>query len=478
MVSKNESIFLGHTPADQRKYLTAVLKQFYDLGHSRIFLPAVGQFTLARCAIEAGFAKENIYTSDISLYSTLLGYYFAGRKVREIEFKVGDAWFDDYQLCQSDVERVAYLLWLMKVCQIRKVHYMKAQLEDLLINGEKHREILKGKVKAMKPYFAGVKYELQDMREVLTARYTHGDLVVVNPPVFSNGYTKMFDFGSDIEFDPNVPEFSFGKEYRDMYEQTLKSPAPFVWYRSRSVAGFDSEQVIYAKQYNVQKIDYWLCTKPELLKDWKGLNKIATFGRRELKPYKAPLFSDDDEITEDTRISFVTVPANVALYYRDLFAHKLWQTSGEHFFLMLLDGKVFATCAFMLSHMFRLQQDYVFENYGFNVSLEKYARANRLLMLAITCQEFGDLVHDQASRVNRYYYMKGLRTTCLSKYRKVKLNNGILTVEKRERMKDGMYKIMYQAEFRQETFADQVRRFLAEEVEFAKPKELVADVNK
>lgn len=266
MVSKNESIFLGHTPADQRKYLTAVLKQFYDLGHSRIFLPAVGQFTLARCAIEAGFAKENIYTSDISLYSTLLGYYFAGRKVREIEFKVGDAWFDDYQLCQSDVERVAYLLWLMKVCQIRKVHYMKAQLEDLLINGEKHREILKGKVKAMKPYFAGVKYELQDMREVLTARYTHGDLVVVNPPVFSNGYTKMFDFGSDIEFDPNVPEFSFGKEYRDMYEQTLKSPAPFVWYRSRSVAGFDSEQVIYAKQYNVQKIDYWLCTKPELLK--------------------------------------------------------------------------------------------------------------------------------------------------------------------------------------------------------------------
>ena len=85
-VSKAESIFLGHTPADQRRYLVAGLKHLVKT-YPVIHLPAVGQFTLARCAIEAGYDRENIYTSDVSLFSSLLGYLFSGVGIDCIDFE-------------------------------------------------------------------------------------------------------------------------------------------------------------------------------------------------------------------------------------------------------------------------------------------------------------------------------------------------------------------------------------------------------
>lgn len=463
-VSKAESIFLGHTPADQRRYLVAVLKHLVKT-HPVIHLPAVGQFTLARCAIEAGYDRENIYTSDVSLFSSLLGYLFSGVGIDCIDFELEPNLKIEYDTYDSDIDKAAFLMWIMKVCQMEKIHYMKPQLDDLKVRKDYHIDRMRGQIQEMVKYFKGIHYEIKDLRDDVEDK-PEGHLVVVNPPVFAKGYTKMFDFGERIKFDPQIAEFNFSKEYKSIYEKSRELSTPFIWYRSRSVDGFDPREVIYAKEYKVNKVDYWLMTKPELLDDFESNRSIKSFGRKKFVPYKAPMFGANDEIREDSKITFVPVKEQVALYYRDVWAHKLGNTKGEAYYLMLVDGKVFSTLAVMLGQLYRLQSDYVFENYGFSAPSKRYPRVNRLLMWAITSAEFGEVIRNTTAKVNRYWTVKGLRTTCLAKYRHVKLNSGILKIEKRERMPNGMYKIMYWADFRDDTFSDVVKVFLEEEKEY------------
>jgi len=180
------------------------------------------------------------------------------------------------------------------------------------------------------------------------------------------------------------------------------------------------------------------------------------------------MWGEDDEIKPDTKIEFKSVSADIALYYRDLWAHKLGNTKAEHYYLILLNDKVFATVGFHTSELFRLRSTRVFENYGFNAPSKRHPRINRLMMMLITCKEMEGVLRKDVSKVNRVYDLKGLRTTCLSKYRKVKSNNGILKVEKREKMKDGVYKIMYDTDFHKRNFQQCVVDYLKEENQLLK----------
>ncbi len=468
MAMQFNKVFFGDTPSNQRKYIAAVFRFLKDK-YPKLILPACGQFSLAKCAIEAGYEKKNIFASDISLYSSLLGYLYSGKPVEDLKFVLAEDYRDRYAKCGSDIEKAAHLVWIMKTKQINtKVFYEKLVFDDLTGRMEFHIKNIAEKLERFRTYYSGINYEIADMREILTIAQAPDVLVVVNPPVFRNGYTKMFNFENAILWGSGVPEFDFKREYRPVYEQTRAMPTPYLWYRFRSVEGFEASEVIYCKEYDIDKRDYWLLTKPDELKDFKYQYMADFMTEMGVKAYSAPIFTNEDELTYDSKISFVSVTEQQAMYYRDLFAHKLGNTSAEQYYLMLIDGKIFATVGFMTSKLFRLQSDRIFENYGFSAPVKNLPRANRLLMLAITCKDFTKFIYDNASRINRIYRLKGLRTTCLSKYRKVKLNNGILKVLKCEKIPEGksnggMYKILYDTEFHDLTFADVVKKFLDEE---------------
>lgn len=368
MAIPDNKIFLGHTPVDQRKYITAVLKHLVKT-HPKIIIPAVGQFTLVKCAIAAGYEKQNIYTSDISLFTSLLGYHFSGRSVDELDFEiVNDEYRAEYTLCQSDGEKIAYILWLMKTAQMSKIHYK----------------------------------------------------------------SKTLNF-------------------------------PVIWYRFRSVEGFNEAEVIYAKEYEIEKQDYWLITKPEVIQDFPHYKHIAGFKPKNLRPYTLPLFSDSDTIDENTTVRFVSVSEDVALYYRDLFAHRLGNTGAEHHYLMLVGEKVFSCVGFTTSKLFRLQTNYIFENYGFSVPSKKYPRNNRLLMMMITSEEMGRVIRNTTSNKNRFYSLEGMKTTCLSKWRSIKTHQGILERTHREQMPNGMYKIQASTKWHDRDFKKTLALWLEEQ---------------
>lgn len=111
-----KNIFFGNTPNLQRAFFTETAKYLLP-NYPRIVIPAVGQFALVKCAIEAGYKKENIFTSDISLFSSILGYYFSGKSISLIDFKISEAYKPFYDGLNTEIERISFLLWLMKLKQ-------------------------------------------------------------------------------------------------------------------------------------------------------------------------------------------------------------------------------------------------------------------------------------------------------------------------------------------------------------------------
>ena len=229
----------------------------------------------------------------------------------------------------------------------------------------------------------------------------------------------------------------------DLYAKLKKEEFCAVVFRQNSVKGFPSEDVYFVKENSKMKFDYWLITK--------NLGQKRMICQKKGSKYKPvrnlKIFSDDDEITPESKIQFVKTTAEHALYYRDLFCHKLGDTKSEMYFLGLIDGKLFATCGFHMSDLFKLKTDKIFETYGFCPPTTKYKNLNKLFMLAIYCQEFRNVVVSNASVRNRIYDLNGLRTTCLSKYRDVKINNGILKIYKTEKLPNDLYKTTSECEF-------------------------------
>jgi len=158
------------------------------------------------------------------------------------------------------------------------------------------------------------------------------------------------------------------------------------------------------------------------------------------------------------------------MYYRDLFAHKLGNTKAEHYYLMLIDGKIYSVCGFHTTKLFSMQSTRIFENFGFSVPLKNNPHSNRLLMMMITSKDFGEVIKKTTSGVNRIYNLKGLRTTCLSKYRTIKTHRGILNRESRELIpagspNAGMYHIVADADFHNHTFKETLKWFVDEQKE-------------
>ena len=51
--------------------------------------------------------------SDISLFSSLLGYLFAGKPIDDLNFTIQEPYRSDYEDLADETDRVAYIMWLL-----------------------------------------------------------------------------------------------------------------------------------------------------------------------------------------------------------------------------------------------------------------------------------------------------------------------------------------------------------------------------
>ncbi len=461
MVVQLNKIFLGSAASEHRKYLADVLKYFKKQGYKKVTIPAVGVFGLAKAAIVAGFQPSQIYTSDISLFSSVLGYLYSGKEINSLPIKqdIKDTLNRQYE---TEAEKAADLILLIKLNQLdTNKYYQEVIYDDIAGNFGSYVKKMAAQLNELKKPYEGINYEIKDLWKELS---DDSGVIVLNPPVYKGGYEKLYDEAEEfVGFDNGIQQFDHKLEFESLYAASRDISTPIIL-MSHDSKGVDKKDIVCAVEKGGGLYESWVVNKTSYLEGYQDNVKIIYKKVNELKGLKAPVMVDADEITEDSKISFKQVKKEVGLYYRDLFAHRLGNTMAEIYLLMLIDGKVFGTIGLHAAELRRLTSNYIFEVFGFNAPLKKYPRVNRLMMMAITSKEFGEWLEN--SRIlgnkNAIYDLRGLKTTCLSKYRKVKLNNGILKVKKREKMPNGLYKILYVKEWFDRTYQDCVKIYLSE----------------
>ena len=452
-----DKVFLGHTPSEQRKFVTWYLKKVIKK-YPKVHIPCVGEYTLVKSAIEAGYTTKQITCSDISLFSTLLGYFFMDKPIDSLSVTLSKRVQKDYDQQDNDLGRLTVLFYYMKINQYKDYFFEQIRVEEAKAGKAEYLAQLKETLENMKQSYSGLKYYVEDLRDVIQEK--KDTVTIINPPAFNKGYERMFNFEKDIQFKVGVEEFNLGKEMMDLFNKSGELDAPFLWYKYKDIRGIDSKHAIFARQYVKNRYDYWLINKTKFY-PYKKI--LVTLGQKKVKPVRGlKLFNDKSEITENSKVKMILMKEENALYYRDLLAHKLGSTKSETYIGITIDNTLFGAVGFSIggTHARSLQSDDLFENFGFTVSTKKYPKLNRFLMYLITTESMRDFIYD-INPTNRIFRLKRFKTTCLSKYRKVKLNNNLLKIEKREKI-DNFYKLVYVTDFYKRSYSECIKIWLAE----------------
>jgi len=442
-----EKIFLGNTSTNTRTYLQSMFRILREKRYyKRLVIPCCGQLSIAMAALQAGWEPEQIHASDVSLFSTVLAFCIEKRPLSDLGVQVNGEPFEG-----NYAELLYWIKYYAALNQSR--HYFQSIIvRDLRDRKAQHIEAI-GKGLEKFEALAGFSYRCCDLfGEVAEALQEPGTVIWLNPPGFKKGYEKMFDTGGKIHWnEPEYREFIPNTDHDMLRDEAIGKPALFVWYKANELGPEDKPYAVFADQKGAARWDYALCIRPEELTLHALGKKPQDIGK------KLAVLPSNYEITAKSQVGFKSVTPAEALYYRDLFIHKLGVTGSQYNYMLVIDEYVAGVVGF--SNIEKITRDafdaYSEETYGICAPSIRHPKLNRLLMMLIKSGAFLSKHIDTLQ-----FRSLGILTTCLSPYPEIKLNRGIYKLIGRKDMPDGTYKLRYQADRTNQTYQEVLDEWL------------------
>jgi hypothetical protein len=423
-------LFSGVTKVEFRREMAMVLRHLVKK-YPTFVDPCAGGLEMIDTAVQAGYRPADVLAGDINPFTHALASFVTGVPFKKLGVKIEHEFWDTIRE-RTGAEDYAEFLLAVKCLQLREhLAYEKQYLDDFLARAPYYAGKLKERLEALRKRLKGIRYVAQDMRSTLMEKlHDPRALVYVNPPAYRHGYTKMFELRGAVHVKtlPQAEEFDWSKEFKPLEKKTLEAKAFVVLYRVNELDPDERPRAIFVKVLKTgEKQDSLLANRPAEVP--AALRRVSLKRDPALKPLNAKIF--DGELRADSTI----------------------------------DGRIFATCGLHFQKIKLLISTMVFESFGFATPHPVYPNLCRLLMMCLTSAATHKrlFMRLKALRASPLIRCEGIKTTCLSRYRKVKLNNGILDVTHREKLPESdMYRIIYEAKFRPDQYSDCIRRYLQE----------------
>ncbi|MDK2899612.1 MAG: hypothetical protein PWQ45_114 [Thermosipho sp. (in: thermotogales)] len=438
----SKSIFLGTTLKPFREFVSELV----ILGnHKRAFFPCAGRMTTLENLIINGYPANQIWASDISLYTSLLGYYFDKEKdPRDLGVKMKFKPRDD-----SDEEFIANAFLNLRIDQLglHKPHEY-IEYKHLIKNKNKHLDQIIEKLLS-KSHMKGIHYDIVDFRDYMEMDFNEDDFLYANPPWYEGyrgGYDKMFPYKT-ITW--NKPELSM-IEVEDIKkaENFLTSKGTIVL-NCRDEKDFPGFNRIFAVELGKGRVDYLVSNKKY---------ESAVVAKNVNQPIKEFEIYNEQEITENSEVKIISVNEATGLYYRDLFVHNLGTVKSSYYYLMLIDNRVIASFALEMERVFRKESKYAFMVYGITKSSQKYKLLGKLFLLLLTSVDFKKLLYSTIKM--GFAEVKGIKTSNISENPTQKTYRSAMIVIGREKRKDGKYLIKYISDFMDRNYKETLQLWL------------------
>lgn len=454
-----DSIFYGAPNSKLRKPIIWFAKREK---FKSFVVPFTGRFAAAGTLILAGIQPSQVYTSDIGLFSSVLGHWLSEKPLDElrIEIKAEELAFLPKS---NDTELATSVMFALKYHQLNKANYfIESVRREFIQHWQTYYNHIKARLEAHAD-MKGLHYEIMDVFDEIKRWDDHEDaFMYLNPPIYKKGYSKMFNTQDMIAWrKPNIPEFSIDN-FNQLLEVTSGIKATTLVMAHDYSASHNIEEVpsgwfkVFANQ-SEGRLSYYVCNK----------DLESTITRTITKPPDRifPIHTDDDPITKSSHITIMKVRDNEAKYYRDLFIHRLGTTDAELHFGLFVDGKLMTAFGINSADSLSLGKlrkisleniGYIFENYG--ITAPSKLNKNRLFMALLISQDFKRWADTNITMGLGDF--TGIRTTCLTRIPENRILHGLYKCVQHERLKNGSWHLTYQAIFNTKSFKSTIVEWL------------------
>lgn len=466
------AFFLGTLVPSEQKFLKVLLENARKNGYTKFVEPCAGAFAMSHLAVQSGFKPSEVESSDVSMFTSIMGYAVTGKPLDELEIHAKG--FSDEELLDPAVAMYAWK-YLSTVKNAGKEYFYNFML-DLASRREEHIRNIREQLERAKGILNGMNYRALDMwkhmDEVLNDEHC---IIIANPPTYAAGFEKYYDTGGMMTW--KEPEYGIFDPKTGLQEfmDLCKDAKCLVLCYEENEPGKTAGEPVFAR-YGVRSgVNVYLtANRPEEATDLANGKKIARPGESKLSCLECSMLPRDYEITEKTKVQLCQIERAEAQYYRQLWTHNFVGSSAPINIAVLIDGKIAGVfgvdkAALTMGAFGTQVSDALFLMYGMTVPHIKY-RLGRLLTMLAQNREFvykicTDLEKEKVGH---------LKTVQMTKYPEAKEMRGVMKLTKRVPDPKMGFRLTYESELKdrteKETLAEWLRRENKWQKERAKAK--------
>lgn len=451
------SVFDNRLPAAQRAYFQSALGVL-GAAFERVEIPGAGSLELCHAAVAGKVPPKRLVAGGSNLLTAMVGGFAGGAEASLLGLQF-----------LGDLEPLNELLDGPTAYGAMLVGYHAAQLRPDVYHEQVGRRALVGdRVK----YAAGAQGQLDracaalrglDFRaegflaHMRRALPDAGAVIALIPPRTTDGVTASDKRALELIrwASPPAEHYRPAADRRTVVDLAMIGEAATLVLADADGAYAWPEKVVFAHELRADRVEYVLCSQPDLLRP-----RISNRPQTKVCAPIFPLMDDACEITPETKLAFAPTTREVAMYLRDLWAHKLGSVRAECYFLFLVDGHAAGVFGMFFDHLEGNRSPHVNETFGFNAPLSRHKRFNKLMMMCLVSGESRDYFASQPGPRSSLLELTIFQTTCISSHPELKTNRGLMKLIERRDLPGGRYYLNYRANFNKATFHDCLLKWL------------------
>lgn len=455
-------LFLNSWDAPERAYAADLLRRLREQGYTRYVEPCVGAFALPVIARTVGWQAADMTTSDVSLYSAICGYLYAGRDLATL-----DARQDGERIALPDdsLAAAARLLWTQLVLRFAtraQIAYWDELGADLAARQDEHEAAIRRALTEQRAVLGGLSYAAQGIWEQLDAAADDPHAVIVtNPPSYRAGYEKFFDTDGRLTWaQPEYEVWDPKTDFARLVERMDGAAALLLFQQQEAPRHAAHPEPTYARHLSAGQYVYWQTNRPAEVRALMGRQAVPR--RMEpMEPYDAPPWRLEDEVRADSTCAIVAVEPSVAAYYKHLWLHRIKAAQAGWNFLAIVDGKVAGVAGYDVTPAFKtvgFASARALLIYAVGAPSTHYRLTRLATMLALQRPIFTTTVGWLWGAVAEY-----LSTTEWTPYPESKGLRGLMKLVDRQENPKAGYRLVYEAPFGMRTAPEVLREWLDRE---------------
>ncbi len=446
------TMFQGVTVSPAREYVGELWK---SSGAKRAVMPCAGRFAAVVALRRAGCPPEAIETSDLCLFSSVVGVSCQCQGIEVLELTLSER-IAAFVGTGDRLERAAGLLVGLKWASMKPTNlYVQSIRREVWANRDAYRGHIAGELAKLVDALGPIRYEVADVRDVVRGAAGDRDaFVYMDLPVYAGGYGKQFGEAEASMGWNGVDGREFlPKEVPGLMEELREGAALIASGVPDGAELPEGWHVGFAYGQGKGRVDRIVVNREPGTRYAEAVMPM--------KPPRGLPVYDEQEITAESVYAFLEVDAHTCLHFRDLFVHRLGTTGARRYMLGLIDGRVHTALGLDDQHLMLGNMPYMQEVFGITRTSARYDRLNKLFIACLLSGEFRAYIV-QRSRALGFTEFTGIQTITLTEDYERQAKRGRMELVLREPAKQGGWRNVYRGQFSKSTYAEEVAAWLAQ----------------